>query len=265
MEKYKHAIFDIETSPKSSVLDGFFMDTPVFRETDVKVGNLKDEAKIAAKIEQAKIDHEKVVSDYTEAVTKKCCLDADYGHVVAIGVMYLDEAMKPTRTDILSGTKDGEATMLQGFWRAFEKIRGSYGQMFGWNIQNFDLPFLIKRSWHLGVEVPSDAVDKYRFFHPVFIDLMKVYTFGGFGKDAYCKLEKACTAFGFIQPEGLKVTGGIFWREWASGDAERMEEAKRYLQNDLDMTLAVACGIHPPPKIKTPKEHTEDAFGGDLL
>ena len=262
MEKYKYAIFDIETSPKSSVLDGFFMDTPVFRETDVKVGNLKDEAKITAKIEQAKIDHKKVVDDYTEAVTKKCCLDADYGHVVAIGVMYLDEEMKTTRTDVLSGTEDGEAVMLEGFWRAFEKIRGAYGQMFGWHIQSFDLPFLIKRSWHLGVEVPSDAVDRYRFFHPVFIDLMKVYTFGGFGKDAYCKLDKAATAFGFIQPDNLKVTGGTFWREWASGDKIRKEQAERYLQNDLDMTLAVAKGIHPPRKIK---QNNEDVLGGDFL
>lgn len=261
--KIKHAVFDIETSPKATVLDGFYMDKPEFDVSKVKVGHLKKEDLIFAKIEQAKIDHEKVVEDYLLNVTKKCCLDPDYGHVLAIGIRYMDSCFNTDHTITLAGGEsDGEQTVLSGFWNAYERIRSVSGNMYGWNIINFDLPFLIKRSWHLGVQVPFDVVEKYRYFHPLFVDLMKSYTFGGFGKDAFCKLEKASTSFGHIQPEDMKVTGGTFWKEWNSKDEERKKKAEAYLFNDLTMVQVIAKAI--TPWVEEDPELTEDVFGGDL-
>ena len=74
----KRIYFDIETGPlpESELLAML----PPFDASEVRVGNLKDEAKIAAKIAEAEVNHRRDFID-------RAALDATTGRVIAIGLL----------------------------------------------------------------------------------------------------------------------------------------------------------------------------------
>ena len=140
--------FDIETKPMTAEqLQGVM---PAFNAP----ANIKDPAKIAAAIEAKQVSY-----------IEKAALSPSSGVVQAIGVM-------------LSGkyhvcvSDDDEKSLLQWFWATIES-EGST-TLVGWNILNFDLPFLVSRSWAHGIRVPilHYCVSYNRYTLPV-LDLMQ--------------------------------------------------------------------------------------------
>jgi predicted PolB exonuclease-like 3'-5' exonuclease len=108
--------------------------------------------------------------------------------------------------------------------------------MIGWNTHGFDLPFLVRRSWILGVPIPH-AVRKGRYWNDLFIDLMQVYMLGG--RDMV-KLDVAAKAFGLEgkvqEVDGVAVSGKEFHRVWK----ENRNVAEAYLLRDLAIPAALA-------------------------
>src|SRR5262245_23693357 len=98
--------------------------------------NLKDPAKIAAAIEEKR-------TKWFETAA----LDATTGTVLAIGVGKLNDWV-----EILHGD---EKRMLQQFWKYATEVVNLQGVLCGWYSSRFDLPFLIRRSWILGIETPT--------------------------------------------------------------------------------------------------------------
>ena len=156
-------IFDIETLATSDALDSF-------DESEVAVGALKDPEKIKAKIDAAKKKH-----------VEEGALSPLTGRVDKIGI--LNESQK---VEILEGPSEEEPAVeyesLKQFWHYFTEMRE--GAVFvGYNIESFDLPFLIRRSWHHQIHVPH-GVFKGRFLNDAwFLDLRNLWTF-------YNKFEK---------------------------------------------------------------------------
>src|SRR5208282_320052 len=98
----------------------------------------------------------------------RAALDARTARVLCVG-------FKGKTVDILEGPEEGMLTNFWSYWMG--KDTKTIQRFVGFNILRFDLPFLVRRSWHLGIPVPADVYDG-RFFHRNFIDLMSYWSFG---------------------------------------------------------------------------------------
>lgn len=239
-------IYDIETKPNPKFHEAILAKEPRFFPESVAVGNLKDEEKIKKKIIDAGIAHEKKMVEWRAKQNKACCLDPDLGQVCAIGLLYVETGEKR----IIDANNEADA--LKEFWAEVDQTRHNGDFAYGWNTDGFDLPFLFGRSRLIGVGYDNTLINNYRYFDRCFIDLHKVWTFGAYGK--FCKLEKACDALGYIQPN-LEVQGGTFHEYW-NKEGSAKELARNYLINDLNMTFCVAQATHG---LKV-DEKTEDLF-----
>ena len=196
--------FDIETGP-SPTAETF---KPVFEAPR----NLKDPAKIAAAVEEKEIEWR-----------EKLALSAVTGMVLAIGYAVGEEEIQ-----ILHGD---ERETLTGFWDVLRELlfRGDH-RLCGWNICGFDLPFLLRRSWALGI-IPTDWVyhsGKLSFFH---VDLMRVWC--GENPLDRISLDTAAKFFGF---PGKRGNGADFARLYE----DDLHAALWYLYGDVSLSRDIA-------------------------
>jgi hypothetical protein len=180
-------VFDIETMGVPNKVKEFGKPYPSFEEP--KYGNLKDPIKRQAYYEekhQAWVDGE---VKWWEKQYDRAALDAVTGRVVAIGYLfpYADNEGDGELLDncIMDGLSQNgvhdleEIQILTRFWEYFKNATGTYGHIIGHNIEGFDLPFLMQRSWQLGVPVAPNVMHK-RYFHRNVVDTMKVWCCHGF-------------------------------------------------------------------------------------
>lgn len=253
----KFIAFDIETQgirdAALALAEPFppFIPLPPFDPKAVKVGNLKDPDKIAAKIRaeeeaypQKEKEHqeayEKARLEYTAKVVSKAALNALCGRVVAIGIKTADEEK------ILSGS---EAEILRDFWEIFMMTPCAF---VGWNINGFDIPFMVRRSWTNGVIVPN--IYNGRYLDKRFIDLMEVFGCGEYGYKA--KLDNVANFLGVQGKYDGDCTGEDFAEKFLSGDKVARAQAEEYLKCDIRATWAIAEKLFPVPK----KEEVENEF-----
>lgn len=147
-------IFDIETGPDPEAI------CPPFNPDDVKCGNIKDPEKIRAKLAEAEANHEK-------QWLENAALSPFSGRVLCVGV----KVGKEIGFSVLEGS---EKVILQNFWDLVNKVETFW---YGFNIFQFDLPFLIKRSWHLGVSAPIEKVRHGSYWSDKFIDVREYFNF----------------------------------------------------------------------------------------
>lgn len=244
-----YVVFDIETGPLDlpllkEILPGWDASTMPhpgdFDLRSVKTGNLKDQAKIDAKIAEArdahierlnnyKFDVLRAEKNYWSEASSKAALSAATGRVVAIGCK---TESKLSITAIDDNTT--ERQMLHYFWQLYEQLRKSDRNLVGFNSNEFDVPFLAQRSVVLGVPVPRTLIKQGRYLDEMFIDLRKVWSFGA---KPVGSLDMVCRACGIPgKPEG--VNGAMFAELYFN--EETRDEAIEYLANDLEMTFALA-------------------------
>lgn len=249
-------IFDIETGALDdkvlSALCPAFEPPPrpgEFDPASVKCGNLgADKAK--EKIDKARNEHKLAVENYESNLTalaeqhftdfkSRAALDATMGRVVAIGYQAADSGKVA-----ISDGKGDEATILAEFWGKYQKCRqqpGSPRKMVGCNIFGFDLPFLIRRSWMNGVDVPASVVVNRRFFDGLFVDLREVWLLGQRWGDCGSSLDLMARALGVGEKrDGVNGVKGADFARLYGGTAEERAMAVAYLKNDLELTAGVA-------------------------
>lgn len=245
-------IFDCETAP--APLDEILRFAKPFDESSlphpgefdpaaVKYGNTLDQTKRLQKLMKAEEKHRVAVSKnaatlqqardaYVQSLLDGAALSATTGSVVAIGYMVVEG--RKTIIDGVSG--DGstrtERHLLEKFWEVFRKRSSAGDQMLGFNTHEFDLPFLRRRSWLLGVDVPAQLMNQNRYWHGCFIDLLQVWRCGVW-REATGGLDAVARAFGHAGKNG---DGAEFHRLWR-GTAEERQQAVEYLKNDLEMVL----------------------------
>ena len=93
-------------------------------------------------------------------------LEPDLCEIVALGLQRADDVPL-----VLTRQDHGEPLLLEWFWDEVSNHR-----FIGYNILQFDLPVLIRRSQLLGVKHPAVNLDRYRSPH---IDLMQRLSFNG--------------------------------------------------------------------------------------
>lgn len=222
-------VFDIETSPLPD--DQIRQNIPPFDRESVKTGTRKpDTAK--AYIDEQEAKHE-------AAFFGKAALSPITGHVLAIGCLNVD-----TCNVKIAGTNDAttEAMILGGFWKLHAKCRNEGTSLVGFNSAQFDLPFLVRRSWLLGVDVPTDLIESGRYKSGgLYIDLMNVWQFGN-SKEfiSLDRLGRLLGVGGKLESEnGEPIKGADFHLLWKEDRAT----AIKYLTRDLELTAAVATKL----------------------
>ncbi len=237
--------FDIETTVGDdavirSLVAPFVKPAPPgpFDRAAVKVGNLKDQAKIDAKIEEAHRDHLQAVANYADdcaaaekrywdEVYGKAALDPTTGRIVVVGVMSQGGSVRFIDGD--------EPDILSAWWSRWEELMMQGARFLGSNSRDFDLPYLVRRSWINGVPVPESVVDQGRYWHKCFHDVRQHWLLGQRYADCHSSLDYMARALGV----GEKLPGEIgahFGKYWN----EDREKAKNYLTRDLELTLSIA-------------------------
>ena len=211
-------VFDVETGPLAeSELSALL---PPFDPAEVKTGNLKDPAKIAEKIAEAEANHRR---DFIE----RAALDPLTGRVVAIGMMDLE-------TDAFSIIgHDDEARTLREFWEAARGEMGRLNPMLGFNIFNFDLPFLIRRSWKHRIKVPF-GIRRGRYWGDQLVDLRDAWQLGD--RQARGSLDSISKHLGVGAKNGDGKAFAELWRT-------NRQQAEAYLRNDIELTAKVADAL----------------------
>lgn len=245
-------IFDIETGPQpwESIEKQVkpFIAPPhpgEFDPSTVKVGNLT-EANATKKIETKRAEHLAAVAEYNVSVeaarvnwqmklTEDAPLDPAIGRVHAIG--YRDARGSVFINRDCDG---GEAAIIRKFWQTFLGVVGAGNVMIGHFIGGFDIPFLIRRSWILSVDVPGLARSG-RYLSSSFVDTREMWLCGernspGGGSS----LDAVARAFGVGSKDGQEVNGATFWKYWQSGNETMQAQALDYLANDLAINAGVA-------------------------
>jgi hypothetical protein len=249
-------VFDVETGPLPEADLAALM--PVFDPAEVKTGNLKDPAKIAEKIAEAEANHHRDFFD-------KAALDPLTGRVVAIGVMMfesmagegpLERGMRSAECGVGESTPhpdplpgrggegmengrffiighDDEARTLREFWAAMRGDMGRLNPLVGFNIFNFDLPFLIRRSWKHRVPVPS-GIRRGRYWSDQLVDLRDAWQLGD--RQARGSLDAVAKHLGVGAKNG---EGKAFAELWQSD----RQKAEAYLRNDIELTAKVADAL----------------------
>ena len=213
-------VFDIETGPLPET--DLLKMLPPFDPAEVKTGNLKDPAKIAEKLAEAEANHRR---DFFE----RAALDPITGRVIAIGV--LADGQRADSFFIIG--HDDEARMLTEFW---ELVRGEMGRihaLIGFNIFNFDLPFLIRRSWKHRVPVPF-GLRRGRYWCDQLVDLRDAWQLGD--RQAKGSLDAIARHLGVGAKNGDGKAFAELWR------TDR-KSAEAYLRNDVELTAKVAAAL----------------------
>ena len=196
--------FDIETTAAPNA--AFY-----FNPDDIKLGNIKDEAKRDAKIAEAKSAH-----------MEKAALSPITGKILAVGF-----------------SEDGERSALTYETEAeliVETIKRISDQLMAqrpvtcWNGINFDFPFLFKRAILHDIQWPSHIWDlKKGYPHSCIIDLMRYWNMGN--RMEFTKMDTVSRFLGGPgKPSG--VTGGDFGKLFNGSDTDRIK-AIDYLLNDM--------------------------------
>jgi hypothetical protein len=239
-----HYAFDLESEQGDEATiralhDSFVKPAPpgAFDPSQVAVGNLKDPAKIDAKIEDAKLKHQQAVLSYAsdcEAAEQKywadifakAALSPATGRIVVVGVKSAGGVER-----FISGD---EPDILSAWWARWEELMGAGAKFLGANIVNFDLPYLVRRSWINGIPVPGAAWDG-RYWHKSFVDVRQQWLLGQRWADCPSSLDHMAKVLGFEGklPGEIAAHFGRYWRE-------QREVAEAYLRRDLDLTLGIA-------------------------
>jgi len=212
-------ILDIETiaQPESEIRSKL----QPFDANKVALGVLKDPDKIMAKIMEAEANH-------GNAEVERAALSAETGIVAISGMM----------NDSLHQFADSEEDVIEKTFDKMMQVFSGGGIISGWNVKGFDLPFLVKRAWLIGVKVPA------RIFNPLkprypwsdsIIDLMEVWKAGQY-TEKHTSLNAALRHLGLPEKTGL---GADFGKLWASDKGA----ALAYNADDLDRELKVAMRL----------------------
>lgn len=235
--------FDIETKPLTDdilqemlpKLDESKWAVTDFDPSSVKTGNIKDPAKKQAKIDDARKAHESAMEGMSEALKaakqqhwesfkSNAALNPETGEILVVGFC--------TENDEFSYCDGPETEILKHFWsvyREHEYQRSKKSYLVGVNIFNFDLPWLVIRSWINGVPVPRSVVElegKWNNWSPVFMDFRKLWQLGNTSRASSFDHIGRCLGTGG-KCEGDH--GATFAALWESDRAT----ALKYLKNDV--------------------------------
>ena len=224
-------VFDIETLGIAERVHEWGKPYPDFVEP--KYGNTKDPIKRQALYDTKYKEWQEGEIDWWKKQEDRAALDPLTGRVCAIGYLYpyADDHVDRVIIDGLTttGVHDlEEKYILERFWEKLTEVSFTFGHVIGHNIEEFDLKFMMKRSFIVGAKV-SPTVTNGRFFHRCIVDTMKIWCQYGFNE--CISLDKLSKILGAGEKPDYEAKQ--FAHDYLNGNRE---QAEAYLRNDLYMT-----------------------------
>jgi hypothetical protein len=237
--------FDIETQPLPDVdllpmvpeFDASEFQPSEFDPASVKYGNLKDPEKRRLKLEEARLNHEKrqaglaheeraARAEHIDKFRCEATLYAAYSRLCVVG-WFSDRAGFDHYAD------DNEQKLLTEVWSTLAKATAK-DIVIGINIFDFDLPYLINRTWINGLTVPPEIVhdlnSKWPKYHHRLIDLRRRWLAGRSPYGTKSSFDMLGDAFDGSRGKDIEgCDGGTFWQVWR----DDRETALKYLENDV--------------------------------
>lgn len=152
----------------------------------------------------------------------RAALSAVTGHVLAIG--YLHEG----KFNVFAS--GDEADDIAAFWDLVAPRGILLRPLVGFNCNGFDVPYMVRRSWKLGVQ-PPHGLFRGRWLNDAFVDLMEMWRCGT--RDTSISLADLARYLGVGEKTG---SGKDFAALWESD----RDAALKYLENDLRLTARCA-------------------------
>ena len=199
--------FDIETEPLPDVLEH----PERYYKPDSR---LKDPEKIKASLAEKAED---------------AALHPTTGRVLAIGYSLNEEEWQD-----IADQRFQEAEVISVFFDHASKAFRDCGRVIGWNILDFDLPFLVYRARVLGVPVPVTMFAMYRSrlsFVDSFVDLMLWAQSGRYKSDGF-SLDRVAKSMGH---QGKTCTGDQYATLLRTDPAK----ASEYLTQDVRLVKVI--------------------------
>ena len=129
-------------------------------------------------------------------------------------------------------SNQSEKIMISKFWSAALSAYNDGNILAGHNIKNFDLPYLVRRSFKLGLCVPSELrPERSRFWPYFFFDTMEEWSMGD--NQRRISLDRLARHLGL---EGKSGSGKGFSKLYQSDQAAALD----YLKQDLKVSASVA-------------------------
>lgn len=214
--------FDIETGP---LPDNELMQiADKFDAKEVKTGNIKDPEKIAEKIKNEEAKH-------FDNIKKTAALKAQLARILAIGFLWENEDQELEYLYLMADQME-ERDILKVAWKTLMEKKEKHFVLAGHYIKGFDLPFMMRRSFKLGVKIPLLLQPtRNRYWPTCFFDTAEVWSLNE--TQSRIKLDDLCK---FLKIPGKIGTGDKF----AELLKESPKEAQEYLFRDLECSKAVA-------------------------
>lgn len=245
--------FDIETGPQEGLLESKWAPLPKsyvhepFDPESVKRLKKDSDEEYAAKVQEA---HEAYVAksillsekhalaqrDAVEEFLDGACLHAHLGRVLAIGVVANGQ---------FTCLEGEEPQILATFWGLFRECSTRAREVIGHYCTGFDLPFMVRRSWALKVQVPSELYNwngRFLGWHPLVKDTATLWLLGQYNRDAKWSLDAVGSCLGSGGKTVEDVTGKGWWRTYQTD----REKALAYLENDCRQAMAIYESMVPP-------------------
>jgi hypothetical protein len=195
----------------------------LFDPNDVKLGNLKDEAKIKAKLAEAEV-----------AFVERAALSP---HLACIVCITYSQGTGEEDV-ILDAGGIVEKMALLAFWSHFEWAVQQKTLIVGFNLLAFDLWFIVERSHYHGIDVPFSVARPLRYQKEPIVDILVDYK-GGFPEKSI-KLATLAKSYGLQGKAEGPCEGANFAEYWRSDDKEKRALAEAYARRDAEITWQVA-------------------------
>jgi predicted PolB exonuclease-like 3'-5' exonuclease len=166
-------------------------------------------------IETVPNDKEAYLSEKEEG--RKKLLNPIDSHILAIGIK-----KGGVESQILYSGED-ERSILQGFWSTLAMSKGTPFRMVGFNIKEFDLPFLVTRSFLKGVKI-------HPFILKDVVDVREQLSAFKYGPTRG-KLKEYAELLGM--PTLEEMDGSMVAEKYWGGEHQLIQE---YLKKDLELT-----------------------------
>ena len=210
-----------------------------FREDDVKIGNLKDEAKIQEKIQAAKDSHLDTVKDSSKlsGTTAKIC--------AASLCIYSSELGVETCTVLLDD--HGEKKLIEDIFNSITDLVDGHNEVHivTWNGSYFDIPMLYQRALVNKIKIPEILpcmkflntfhADKYEV---KLIDLGKIWNVNKAAAGTTDKLLQVAYAFGITNDYQTCKNPNYNFEEHYSFNNAKFDELIKDIESEADYNKA---------------------------
>ena len=162
-----------------------------------------------------------------------------FGQVLCIGLRWFNEEGDQVKDHVVCGVNEQET--LQEFFRIINSPQTRQVRFVHYNGLGFDIPFLIVRAIHYGIDITNYRFKNLRrFTFDAHIDLMMYLC--NWNNYNSVPLATACLSMGIPSPKEGDVKGDSVAQAFKEGNVDAVKE---YVMRDVDATYLLFRKIHP--------------------